>query len=225
MTSLPILPGDGAFARNRPLRTSGAVLSCCWHKGQPAPEVAILGARCWLNPLGLPSPYPRPLAPWPPKPFASPRRVSWTGPHPHLLAGLPSAGEAGPPPSSLTSCYCLHDNGEKTFSHVSVPQSVSIGFSSNPERERSRMQSEKVPLLTPKKMLRWESFPYPPTGKAASLSKLVSTVRGAGGPKPGPRSQLPLAHLKASFLLILPRCCPSCSSVGASESCPRLGGR
>lgn len=103
--SLPIQPGDEAFARNRPLGTSGTAYSRHWHKGRPTPKAAILGRRCGLDALGLSSAP----GPWllPPKALTSFRRVSsYRTPHPpqhthtHTFADSASlCSEARLPPS------------------------------------------------------------------------------------------------------------------------------
>lgn len=99
VTSLPILPGD-----NRPQGTSRAAFSCHWHKRRPAPEAAVLGRRCCLGSLGLPSLSPAPAS-CHLSPSHHPGGSAATRPHPHLLALLPSVGEAGLlPHPTLTFC-------------------------------------------------------------------------------------------------------------------------
>lgn len=105
----------GAFARNRSLGASRAALSSCWCKGQPVPEAAILGRRCCLNPLGLPSPSPRPPAPAiSAPPFAQegqqpldPTHICWRTVPP------PGKPDSLPPCPTLTFCHYVPNTGEE----------------------------------------------------------------------------------------------------------------
>ena len=185
VTSLPILSGDGAFARHRPPGTSRAALPCCWHKGRPVPEAAILGRRCCLNPLGLPSLSPT-QAPGSCHLNLShhPGGSAAAGPRPHLLAKLPS----------------LQD-----FLNVqlepSAPEFMALGGKTSQKSRAGAFKNVKVPSLShPRRCLGWEALPYPPPrpGKAASLSKLASTTgrrrSRAGAPITAPLGSSQILH-------------------------------
>lgn len=149
VTSLPIFPGDGAFARNRPPGTSRAALSCCWHKGRPVPEAAILGRRCCLNPLGLPSLSPPPQAPGSCHLNLShhPGGSAAAGPRPHLLAKLPS----------------LQDFLNVQL-ELSAPKFRALGGKTSQKSRAGAFKNGKVPSLShPRRCLGWEALPYPPT--------------------------------------------------------------
>ena len=71
--------------------------------------------------------------------------------------------------------------------------------------EHSRIWSEKVPLPSPKRMPELRIPSYPPAGKAASLSRPVSTIQSRRS-KARAQTQHPWARLKAFTLPALPRC-------------------
>ena len=211
VTSLPILSGDGAFARHRPPGTSRAALPCCWHKGRPVPEAAILGRRCCLNPLGLPSLSPT-QAPGSCHLNLShhPGGSAAAGPRPHLLAKLPS----------------LQD-----FLNVqlepSAPEFMALGGKTSQKSRAGAFKNVKVPSLShPRRCLGWEALPYPPPdlGRQPRFPNWHPRL-GGGGPEPGPRSPLPSAHLKSCTLPTLPRRPhTSSSSMQTSTSCPLARG-
>lgn len=147
---------------------------------------------------GPPETALRPLAPATYDPHITQEGSADSGPHPYLLAQLPSAGEAGHSPHpTLTFCNQLHDTWKKTFLLLSLCLNLSPSCARNPEGAHSRMWSEKVPLPLPKGCLCWESLPYLPTRKAASLTNWRSRCRQSRSAKARPRTQLPLAALEA----------------------------
>lgn len=150
-----------------------------------------------------------------------------TGPHPHLLAQLRSAGQPRCPPyPPLTFCSQLHDTGENNLPpSVFVPQSISIGCApTSPEGVHSRTWSKKVPVPSPKRMRELGVPPLPANWTGRLAYKLGSTTRRRRA-KARPRHSSPrfLSEPSPANPSEVP-CVPGSSTEVSKHHAPRLVG-